>query len=127
MKSNSFLSNNIANIPPRLLIPFLFSLLLSFSNISYADNEPNSSIQTSKAININSADAQTIAKALKGVGLKKAEAIVDYRERYGEFARLEELVAVKGISRRGGMFAMLLERKEFDFISSLLALIESSA
>lgn len=99
MKSNSFLSNNIANIPSRLLIPFLFSLLFSFSNISYADNEPNGSIQTSEVININSADAQTIAKALKGVGLKKAEAIVDYRERYGEFAHLEELVAVKGIGK----------------------------
>ena len=92
MKSNISFSKS-----PQLLIPFLFSLLFSFS-MAYADTSATDSTSP-QAININQADAQTIAKNLKGIGLKKAEAIVDYRERYGEFAHIDELVAVKGIGK----------------------------
>jgi len=49
------------------------------------------------AVNINTADAQTIADALQGVGLSKAKAIIAYREANGEFASIEGLSAVKGI------------------------------
>lgn len=48
-------------------------------------------------VNINSADAQTIADRLNGVGLKKAQAIVTYREQHGPFKAAEELVNVAGI------------------------------
>ncbi len=48
-------------------------------------------------VNINTADASTIASVLSGVGLKKAEAIVRYRETNGRFNAPEELVKVKGI------------------------------
>ena len=48
-------------------------------------------------VNINTADAPTIASVLSGVGLKKAEAIVHYRETNGRFNAPEELVKVKGI------------------------------
>jgi competence protein ComEA len=48
-------------------------------------------------IDLNSADAETLARSLSGVGLSKAQAIVRYREQYGPFASLEELTEVKGI------------------------------
>ena len=48
-------------------------------------------------VDINSADAQTLASALKGVGLKKAEAIVAYRDSNGKFTTAMDLTAVKGI------------------------------
>ncbi|ARN72904.1 ComEA family DNA-binding protein [Oceanicoccus sagamiensis] len=48
-------------------------------------------------VNINTADAETLSAALKGVGTRKAEAIIAYRESYGPFKALEELTAVKGI------------------------------
>ena len=48
-------------------------------------------------VNVNTADAPTIASALSGVGLKKAEAIVDYREANGRFNAPAELTKVKGI------------------------------
>jgi competence protein ComEA len=51
-------------------------------------------------VNVNSASAEEIAEALKGVGLSKAEAIVTYREENGQFKHVDELVNVKGIGIR---------------------------
>ncbi len=51
-------------------------------------------------VDINTADAETISKELKGVGLSKAEAIVEYREKHGPFKRPSDLSLVKGIGER---------------------------
>ncbi|MEZ8823324.1 ComEA family DNA-binding protein [Vibrio amylolyticus] len=48
-------------------------------------------------VNINQATAEELAVLLTGVGLKKAQAIVDYREEFGQFKELDDLVKVKGI------------------------------
>ncbi|MCB1699168.1 MAG: helix-hairpin-helix domain-containing protein [Halioglobus sp.] len=48
-------------------------------------------------VNINTADAQTLAAKLKGVGETRAAEIVRYREAYGPFSSADELVEVKGI------------------------------
>ena len=48
-------------------------------------------------VNVNTADAETIAKALNGVGLAKAQAIVEFREANGRFNDANELTRVKGI------------------------------
>ena len=48
-------------------------------------------------VNINTADAQTLSKNIKGVGLKKAQDIVAYREQFGNFRSIEQLGEVKGI------------------------------
>jgi competence protein ComEA len=48
-------------------------------------------------VNINTASAEEIAAALNGIGPSKAQAIVDYREAYGEFSRADEIVFVRGI------------------------------
>ena len=56
-----------------------------------------SSITAAAPVNINTADATEIADALNGVGLSKAQAIVDYREAYGSFNRADEIVFVRGI------------------------------
>jgi len=50
-----------------------------------------------QAVNVNTASAEEIADALKGVGLSKAEAIVSYRQQNGQFKHIDELVNVKGI------------------------------
>jgi competence ComEA-like helix-hairpin-helix protein len=49
------------------------------------------------SVNINKATAEEMAEILNGVGLKKAELIVTYRTKYGEFKQLEDLLSVKGI------------------------------
>lgn len=56
-----------------------------------------SAVQTSATVNINTASAEEIASKLKGIGLKKAQAIVAYREANGQFTSKEGLTAVKGI------------------------------
>ncbi|PLR38692.1 competence protein ComEA [Chimaeribacter californicus] len=48
-------------------------------------------------VNINTADAQTLSDGLNGVGLKKAEAIIRYREESGQFTAVEQLQEVPGI------------------------------
>lgn len=48
-------------------------------------------------VNINSADAATLARELKGIGIKRAQAIVDYRTKYGPFKSADELALVRGI------------------------------
>ena len=53
--------------------------------------------QTLDSVNINTADAATLASVLDGVGLKKAEAIVAHREEHGRFDSPEDLARVKGI------------------------------
>ena len=51
-------------------------------------------------VNVNSADAESIAAELKGVGLAKAKAIVEYRKKHGPFRSAEDLTLVKGIGER---------------------------
>lgn len=48
-------------------------------------------------VSINSASAEELVAALNGIGSKKAESIVSYREKYGPFSQLEQLKEVPGI------------------------------
>jgi len=45
-------------------------------------------------VNINTADAATIAHALDGIGLTKAQAIVAFREEHGPFKNVDDLTQV---------------------------------
>ena len=48
-------------------------------------------------VDVNTADAATIADVLVGVGLRKAAAIVRYREEHGRFSDICDLTRVRGI------------------------------
>ncbi|TJY56787.1 helix-hairpin-helix domain-containing protein [Sinimarinibacterium sp. CAU 1509] len=50
-------------------------------------------------VNINSADAKTLAKELSGIGPAKAKAIIEYREKVGPFKAPEEIVKVDGVGQ----------------------------
>jgi competence protein ComEA len=62
---------------------------LTFSSFSFAS-----------PVNINGADAEQIADALNGIGLVKAQAIVDYRTSNGSFSSADQIVLVRGVGEK---------------------------
>ncbi|VGM95414.1 competence protein ComEA helix-hairpin-helix repeat region [uncultured Avibacterium sp.] len=50
-------------------------------------------------LNINTSTASDIQRSLVGIGAKKAEAIVEYREKHGKFTAIEQLLEVQGIGK----------------------------
>lgn len=50
-------------------------------------------------VNINSADAKTIAKSLDGIGQTRANAIVAWRDAHGPFKKADNLTRVKGVGK----------------------------
>lgn len=70
----------------RYLGTLFLSLLLLVAAQAYA-----------AAVDINTADAATLAAAIVGIGEKKAASIVQYREANGPFASVDDLARVKGI------------------------------
>jgi competence protein ComEA len=71
----------------RLIKSLLLALALSLPMFASA----------AEPVNINTADASTIAASLNGIGEAKARAIIEYREKNGAFKSADELVNVKGI------------------------------
>ncbi len=63
-----------------------------------ADNSENSVTDT-KTINLNTADV-TELQNLPGVGPKKAELIIQYRQEKGSFSKIEDLTEVQGIGEK---------------------------
>ncbi len=61
-------------------------------------------------VNVNKANAATLADALYGVGMRTAEAIVSYRDEHGPFHSADDLMNVKGIGPK------LLERNRTDIL-----------
>jgi competence protein ComEA len=51
-------------------------------------------------VDVNTADAKTLARELQGIGMAKAEAIVTYREKNGPFKSADELAKVKGLGKK---------------------------
>jgi len=66
--------------------------------VSPASDKAKVNMATDKLskINVNNADAKQLSM-IKGIGSKTAQAIIDYREKYGDFTNLKDLVNVKGI------------------------------
>jgi competence protein ComEA len=88
----------------------LFALLTGFS-LAVSAAEPvvppvtipvqvqpavTTTVETGK-VNLNTADAATLARELLGIGEVKAQAIVEYRTANGAFASVDDLLEVKGI------------------------------
>ncbi|MBO6702645.1 MAG: helix-hairpin-helix domain-containing protein [Pseudomonadales bacterium] len=80
------------------LMTILIALIsLTFGALSLADETSSLLNADIITVNVNEADAATIANTLSGVGLSRAKAIVEYRDQYGPFYSAEELTVVKGI------------------------------
>jgi len=65
----------------------LFSLILVFPVLGF----------TAEPVDINVADMETLM-SVKGIGEKRAMAIIDHREQHGPFKSIDELTIVRGVS-----------------------------
>lgn len=89
-----------------LLLLACSSLTVFFTPLSMAasESEQTPTVQQTQVataqheqINLNTATVDQLQKGLVGIGAKKAQAIVEYREQHGPFVSLEQLTEVKGI------------------------------
>ncbi|MGV0034891.1 MAG: ComEA family DNA-binding protein [Candidatus Azotimanducaceae bacterium WSBS_2022_MAG_OTU7] len=83
-------------------IAAIFAVLvlgLGLGNSALAQDHPDMASDDVITVNVNEADAASIASALVGIGILRAQAIVAYREQHGRFYSAEELTAVKGIGQ----------------------------
>ena len=81
-----------------LFITFFTVLLCCYGNMAFSDNSAEGSAKVAvTTVNINEADAETLAAVLDGIGLRRANDIIAYREAHGLFYSAEELSAVRGI------------------------------
>jgi competence protein ComEA len=68
----------------------LFCCLLAITSTTFA----------SEKINLNKANALELVHIVKGIGIKKAQAIVTYRNKHGEFKTIDELSNVPRIGKK---------------------------
>ena len=83
-----------------LTAPFFLALTsLVGINSALAQTDETGALASAEAakLDINLADAESLAASLVGIGLNKAREIVRYRELHGDFVAIEELAEVKGI------------------------------
>lgn len=82
------------------LLVFLFATASSFTQAATIKKEDKNTEavqqQAIDKVNLNTADAATLAAKLNGVGLRKAQAIIEYREKYGLFTDVKQLIEVPG-------------------------------
>jgi competence protein ComEA len=83
-----------------------FVILSLFAPLSLQASVVNPQIQPPpiqqkiNKINLNKADAKVLSHSYRGIGKKRAEAIVNYREKHGSFKSIEDLAQVRGIGKQ---------------------------
>jgi len=84
----------LSTIPLRVRVPLAALLLVLSCAIAQAQKQP-----PSKPIDLNVANVKELQE-LPGVGPVTAQRIIDLREKSGRFRRVEDLLAVRGISQK---------------------------
>ena len=79
------------------LFAFHSSAILADGHAGEAKPKPEMMKLEPMTVNINSASSEDLAAHLKGIGLKTAQAIIDYRNENGDFSSAEDVINVKGI------------------------------
>jgi len=89
------------NISPKALIYALLTSMLFFTtNVMSTEQKVTTHVEvTQKKVHLNKSTVDDL-QTLKGIGLKKAQAIVAYRQQMGAFKSVSELINVKGIGAK---------------------------
>jgi competence protein ComEA len=106
-------SINRSRIALEILQAMFFCLTLIVTPTLAAAENPVGTATIQQLVDINTADAETLAEVMDGVGVVKAQEIVAYREQHGKFQTLEQLLEVRGI----GMATLERNRDRITVIS----------
>lgn len=98
MKKSSSLFINIL-LTGALLIP-----AIGYAAPAAKESTPSASVMAIEQkenqdtqVGLNQATAEQLAEVMDGIGLKKAQNIISYREKHGPFSTIEQLQEVPGI------------------------------
>jgi competence protein ComEA len=92
----------------RILVALVWASFAWSASSAYATDPsdarkaPTAKVQSAVAedkVNVNTASADALSELLNGIGPKKADAIVAYREANGPFKVVDDLLKVKGIGQ----------------------------
>lgn len=76
-----------------------FAATKGHSRVSHRREATTIKASSQQKVNLNTADAETLQQ-VKGIGPKRAEAIVQYRAKNGPFASIDDLTHIKGIGAK---------------------------
>ncbi len=76
-----------------------FGITNAVAKTSTSQQATTATAQQTNVVDLNIADMQAL-ESLKGIGPKKAQAIIDYRTKNGAFASIDDLDKVKGFSSK---------------------------
>lgn len=111
---NTLNNGSVTNLIARsvVFLAFMFSFTLNSANATPCFSDPQKAYAyllaqekletqalTQMAVNINRASEAELT-TLRGIGSSKAQAIILYREMFGEFKTIDELANVKGIGAK---------------------------
>jgi competence ComEA-like helix-hairpin-helix protein len=80
-------------VPKRAAIAAILIVVCSFAMLAQTKQPP------AHPLDLNVANVKELQQ-VPGIGPKTAQAIVDFRHKSGRFRRVEDLLAIKGISQR---------------------------
>ena len=78
----------------------LFVVTIPVHAVNEITPSAKQTLVVSNKIDLNKADLLTLTGSFKGIGKKRAEAIIAYRENHHGFKAVEELAEVKGFGQR---------------------------
>lgn len=99
---------NMKSLSFKALLTALLTITLLFTStvVSAAPKVTTSAVVKQQVVHLNKSTIDDLV-TLKGVGYKKAQAIIAYREQVGGFKSVNELMKVKGIGEK-----ILIDNKE---------------
>src|SRR6185295_9273229 len=82
-----------------ILVATVISPSASWAQAAKGGSSAKARATTANTVNLNSASAAQL-QTLPGIGASAAQRIVDYRQKNGNFKKIEELMNVKGIGEK---------------------------
>ena len=76
------------------LVSFFLMIQVLPATAATGDSPPRTNSKPAGQINLNKADARAITGSIRGIGIKRAEAIIKYREAHGGFKSVNDLSEV---------------------------------